>query len=234
MRALHFYDQLGLLKPRRRAPNGYRLYDNGDLARLEQIIVLKFLGLPLKKIHDFLRDESSLTEQLECQHKALAEKRRQLDQTIQAIQAAKQSLAPDREPDWNLFKQIIKEVEMQNDTDWTQKYYSADAKKKIEARKTLWSPELQAQVSQQWTELFADIEAALGEDPFSPTAQALAARWKKLVSGFTGGDPEIQKGLNAMYADQQNWPATAQQWRIRPEIQAFVRNAMAGSSGLSD
>ena len=47
---------------------------------------------------------------------------------------------------------------------------------------------------------FADIEASLGEILLQK-AQALAARWKELVAGFTGGDPGIQKGLNAMYAD---------------------------------
>jgi MerR family transcriptional regulator, thiopeptide resistance regulator len=62
----------------------------------------------------------------------------------------------------------------------------------------LWSPELQERVTKEWTELYADVEACLGEDPASPKAQALTARWKNLVEQFTGGDLEIQKGLNAM------------------------------------
>ena len=50
IRTLHHYDRLGLLKPSRRTEAGYRLYSESDLVRLEQIIVLKFLGLPLKRI----------------------------------------------------------------------------------------------------------------------------------------------------------------------------------------
>lgn len=116
---------------------------------------------------------------------------------------------------------------MQNDTDWTKKYYSQEAQAKVEARKHLWSPELQAQVGKQWADLFADIESALGEDPAGQKAQALAARWKELVAAFTGGDPEIQKGLNAMYADQANWPeGPKQNWQVRPEIQEFISKAM--------
>ena len=78
-------------------------------------------------------------------------------------------------------------------------------------------------------ELVADVEAALSrkEDPAGAAAQALAARWKDLLAGFTGGDPEIQRGLNKMWADQQHWPdGPAKSFRIRPEVQDFIMTAM--------
>ena len=79
----------------------------------------------------------------------------------------------------------------------------------------------------------ADVEAALGEDPAGPEAQALAARWRTLVEGFTGGDPGIQKGLNKMWADKTNWPAQTQaaQFQIRPEVQTFITRAMQATKG---
>lgn len=232
VRALHHYDRLGLLKPAHRSESGYRLYSDRDLPRLEQIVVLRFLGLPLKQIRDLLKDKSNLRHKLRRQQQVLVEKRSQLDKAIQVIRDAERSLRLKRKPDWKVFKQILKEIEMQNDTDWTEKYYSTEAKAKIEKRKALWSPELQGQVSKDWAELFADIEASLGERPSSPKAQALTVRWKKLVHGFTGGDPEIQKGLNALYADQSNWPEERKKnWQIRPEIQTFIRNAMKVQGG---
>lgn len=227
VRALHHYDQLGLLKPGRRTESGYRLYSDRDLARLEQIVVLKFLGLPLKEIRQFLKGESGLRETLRRQQKVLAEKRRQLDTAIHAIRKAEKALDSPEGPDYMLFQEIIKEFEMQNDTEWSKQYYSPEAQVKVEERKALWSPELQAKVSQQWSELLADVEAALGEDPAGPKAQALAARWRKLLEGFTGGDPEIQKGLNQMWADQANWPEPQRSaYKIKPEVQDFIMKAM--------
>jgi hypothetical protein len=41
VRALHHYDRLGLLKPRR-TPAGYRAYSTRDLEGLEQIVALKW------------------------------------------------------------------------------------------------------------------------------------------------------------------------------------------------
>jgi len=199
VRALHHYDRLGLLKPHRRTEGGYRLYIDRDLGRLEQIVVLKFLGLPLKQIRRLLEEVSGLPDTLRRQQQVLAEKRSQIDQAIQAIGAAEESLRSTLEPDWTVFKKIIREIEMQNDTEWSQKYYSPEARAKVEERKKLWSPELQAQVTKDWAELLADVEAALNEDPASPKAQGLAARWRKLLAGFTGGDADIQKGLNTMW-----------------------------------
>jgi MerR family transcriptional regulator, thiopeptide resistance regulator len=226
VRALHHYDRVGLLKPGRRTEAGYRLYSERDLARLEQIVLLKFLGLSLKQIGALLSDDSDLLDTLRRQRVALSAKRRQLDQAIQAIRETEQALAGCSQPDWKVFIKIIKEIEMQNDTEWMMKYYSNEAKSKLEERKNLWSPDLQARVSQQWSELFADIEVSLDEDPAGPKAQALLTRWRNLVVEFTGGDPTIQGGLNKMYADQDNWPQTQKRsFAIRPEIQDFIRRA---------
>jgi DNA-binding transcriptional MerR regulator len=227
VRALHHYDRLGLLKPSGRSGAGYRLYRDCDLARLEQIVVLKFLGLPLAQIGRLLKRQSSLVETLRRQQTVLFEKRKHLDAAIDAIRQAERSVVGSREPDWTLFTHIVREIEMQNNTEWSKKYYSPDAQAKVEERKHLWSPELQERVTKEWHALLADIEAALGEDPASPKAQALAVRWRTLVEGFTGGDPEIQKGLNKMWVDKENWPKQERErFTIKPEIQTFIMKAM--------
>lgn len=52
-KALRQYDRLRLLKPSRTVA-GYRVYAESDVHRLEQIVALKFLGLPLKQIKRLL------------------------------------------------------------------------------------------------------------------------------------------------------------------------------------
>jgi MerR family transcriptional regulator, thiopeptide resistance regulator len=230
VRALHHYDRLGLLKPTTRTGSSYRLYSDSDLARLEQIVVLKFLGMPLREIRELLKDQSSLEDALCRQQIVLREKRRHLEQALNAISKAEKSLQSEGSPDWKLFKRVIQEIEMQNTTDWSKRYYSDDAQAKIEERKKAWNPELQEQVTKDWNSLFADIEASLEEDPASAKAQELAGRWKNLLKGFTGGDPEIQKGLNAMYGDRENWPAEQRErYSIKPEIWGFIQKAFTAA-----
>ena len=90
---------------------------------------------------------------------------------------------------------------------------------------------MQAEVSRAWSELFRDVEAALDEDPRSEKAQALAARWRKLVEGFTGGDGEISQGLGRAWADRGNWPANMQEQTapfVNPKVWEFIRKASQG------
>jgi len=67
IRTLHYYDKIGLLKPSDRLPNGYRVYSEKDLHKLEKIIVLKFFGFTLARIKQLLSNESATLEQLETQ-----------------------------------------------------------------------------------------------------------------------------------------------------------------------
>ena len=49
-RMLRYYEQVGLIRSRRRAGYAYRVYDQNNLARLRQIIVLRKLRVPVKQI----------------------------------------------------------------------------------------------------------------------------------------------------------------------------------------
>ena len=70
VRALHHYDRLGLLRPKR-TRNGYRAYNEQDLVRLEQIVALKFVGLPLRRIKALLdRDELDFAGALRMQRQS--------------------------------------------------------------------------------------------------------------------------------------------------------------------
>ena len=85
VRALHHYDRVGLLKPLTRTDAGYRLYSERDLVRLEQIVLLKFLGFSLRQIGELLADDSDILATLQRQCAALGAKRSRLGRAIQVI-----------------------------------------------------------------------------------------------------------------------------------------------------
>src|SRR5579859_5789450 len=229
VRTLHHYDRLGLLKPSGRTEAGYRLYGEGDFARLQQIVTLKFIGLPLRQIKDLLDgSDLDLAATLRLQRRLLQEKRVQLEAAIQAIEEAERSLKSSRAPDLAALKKIIEVMERQNAMEWTKKYYSEEAQAKIAERARTWTPELQAKVEQDWKTLIADVEAAIAAkaDPAGTKALALARRWSELLRGFTGGDPEVQEGLNKLYSDPGGWPASFKKpWS--DDVEAFIKKAMA-------
>lgn len=50
VRALHHYDEIGLVRPSQRTAAGYRLYGDADVLRLHQVLLLREVGLPLEEI----------------------------------------------------------------------------------------------------------------------------------------------------------------------------------------
>ena len=208
VRTLHHYDRLGLLKPSRYTEAGYRLYDERDFARLQQIVMLKFIGLSLKEIKELLNSrELDLQMTLRLQREIVEAKRRHLDTVIQAIEHAERAMASSTEPDWETFKRIVEVINMQNDMEWMKKYYTEEQLAELAERGT---PEVLERGQRDWAELIKEVEAAVAEglDPKSDKAQALAARWANLIEAFTGGNPAIRESLTKLYADQANWPST--------------------------
>lgn len=56
VRTLHHYDEIGLLSPSGRSGAGYRLYNQEDLLRLQEILVWRQLGFRLPEIQRLLDD----------------------------------------------------------------------------------------------------------------------------------------------------------------------------------
>jgi DNA-binding transcriptional MerR regulator len=230
VRTLHHYDRLGLLRARR-TESGYRVYRESDLERLEQIVALKFVGLPLKRIKTLLdRDNLDLAEALPRQRLVLEAKRKLIDRAIHAIQDAERTLATGKRPDAAILKKIIEVIEMQDNVKWSEQYYSEEALAKLKARK--WTPEMQAESTRKWNELFREVEGALDEDPAGPKAQALAGRWGALIQEFTGGDPEVSKGLNNVWKNPSGLPAETQENMkpyMNPKVHEFIQKAFAAA-----
>src|SRR5438876_9492054 len=151
VRALHHYDGLGRLKPSRYSQAGYRLYRESDVARLEQIVALKFIGFSLKEIKNILsRNSIDLATALRQQREALTEKTNRLELAIQAIERAEYVIGTSHEPGWEMFVKIIEVINMQQDMSWTKKYYSEDAQREIEKRAPTIPREVIEQGQRDW------------------------------------------------------------------------------------
>jgi MerR family transcriptional regulator, thiopeptide resistance regulator len=60
VRALHHWDELGLLVPAERSAAGYRLYGDAEVERLYRIVALRSLGLDLSRVAEALGEDRDL------------------------------------------------------------------------------------------------------------------------------------------------------------------------------
>lgn len=86
VRALHYYDEIGLLKPTAKSAAGYRLYDDKALEILQQILFFRELDFPLKEIKDMLGKSSLETDRvLQMQRGLLVAKKERLERLVAHI-----------------------------------------------------------------------------------------------------------------------------------------------------
>ena len=59
-RMLCYYEEIGLIKSSRREDYAYRVYDADTIKRLQQIIILRKLQIPMKQIKDILKNQDAV------------------------------------------------------------------------------------------------------------------------------------------------------------------------------
>ena len=175
VRALQHYDRLGLLTPPRQA--GARVYSESDLQALVQIVALKSVGVPLKRI-GLLRSHgpTALVETLGTQRRALERRQPVIDRVIFAVRRIEAVLNSGEEADPTVLRPLMDALR------------NGDAEQPpVEpARRQMpgWD-----RLKPEWEALLASIEAAPAADPNDPALQDLAGRWEALMALSTDGAP---------------------------------------------
>jgi DNA-binding transcriptional MerR regulator len=177
VRALQHYDRMGLLTPAR-SQAGSRVYLETDLQALVQIVALKSVGIPLRKIGALRANgPSALVETLGTQRRALERKQPVLDRVIFAVRNIEAVLNRGEEADPAVLRPLMDAL--RNGHGAQQVPEDADVR-----RRPSWTD-----LKREWQVLLTDIENAPSADPTSPDMQALAARWERLMSLSTDGVP---------------------------------------------
>jgi DNA-binding transcriptional MerR regulator len=104
-RTLRYYDEISLLRPARIGANGYRYYEEAEMLRLQQILLLRDLGLDLATIGAVVDAEHDPIEALRRHHRRLLEERGRLDRLATTVAATIKHLEEGTDmPAENLFK----------------------------------------------------------------------------------------------------------------------------------
>ena len=87
IRTFQYYDEIGLLKPSELTAAGYRMYDDNTLQTLQQILLFKELGFPLKEIKEILeKPDFDRIAAFKKQKELFLLKRARLDRLIQLLE----------------------------------------------------------------------------------------------------------------------------------------------------
>ena len=224
VRALHHYDQIGLLSPSLRTPSGHRLYQQADIARLQQIQSLRLMGIPLEEVKQLLDGAAisprevidlhlaRLHEQIALQNR-LAERLRALATHLDTVEKAS-------------IDDLCHIIQV---TTAMEKYFTTEQLEVLRERRTSIDDAHMQEVREEWNVIIPKVRKAIADnvDPGSPEILAIARRWKALVEEFTGGDPKIANAVRTMY--EHEGPMLQQQLGEvpTPDMFAYMGRAFA-------
>lgn len=142
VRALHHYDKLGLLKPSIRLPNGYRLYAETDLLRLQQILALKYFGFELSEVQALLDKEPDALKHFCAQRQTIRNQIMQLENADQTLSGIIDMLERNGSIQWKQIIQLIGDYRMTTET------------------KMIWGPDLDATKQLEYQQYLVDTGLA--------------------------------------------------------------------------
>lgn len=109
-KTVRYYDEKNILKPSLVTESGARYYTEKDLAKLQQILLLKYLGFSLSDIKEMQVDDADkhfIINSLNIQLKLVEDRIEQLQLVAGTIREATEDMQADREVDWSKLFELI-------------------------------------------------------------------------------------------------------------------------------
>jgi DNA-binding transcriptional MerR regulator len=213
VRALHHYDDIGLLTPSARSDAGYRLYNQTDIARLHRIQALRRFGLSLADIGAYLtRPDLPLATVVGQQIDMLTRQIEQAGALRVRLSRLQDQLAQGQEPDLADWLTTLEHMTVYDN------YFTQDELKQL----PLYN---QGEAGRdEWRALIASVSKlmASGTPSSDPQAQALAKQWMTMIARDTAANPVLFAKLNSMYEQES---AVQAQTGITPAMMKFIIDA---------
>lgn len=192
VQTLHHYDRINLLAPSVRLPNGYRLYSEKDLLKLQQIIALKFFGFELAQIKTLLDSEVNMIDHFADQSQCLEAKAKTLLEASQTLNKIINDCSRDKSIPWETIIKLIEVYRMtqQLEKTWAGKVFNSEELKQYasfeqELKARFTENELNT-LTQQWSELMEEVNKNLKKDPTSDFGIAMGKRCMDWVNKVYG------------------------------------------------
>ncbi|WP_210493709.1 TipAS antibiotic-recognition domain-containing protein [Patulibacter sp. SYSU D01012] len=227
-RTLRHYDAIGLLRPARVGTGGLRHYGWDELLRLQQILLLRRLGLPLDRVASVLDGQTDRVLALRRHADELRAERERLDvlartvaRTIAQIEGGDAMSAEEMFEGFAARRAEMEDALAQRHGDGVREHFRT-----AERRTEGWTADDYAAVQREWEGIhrrLADLMAA-GVRPDAPEVLAVVDEHHRSVARFWTPNRESYRGLADLYAEHPEFRERLE--AVAPGLVAFLAAAM--------
>ena len=212
VRALHHYDEIGLLRPSGRSGAGYRLYSELDLERLQQVLFFRALELPLEEIHRIMTDpQFDVAAALRMQRQMLSEKAVRLGALVEKVDAAIARLEGGRAMNEHEMKQMFYGFDSAAyEAEAERRWGDTEAYKESKRRARGYTKQDWQQIKDEGTRIFARMAAVMGAgEPADGVAAMDVAEEHRLYIDrwFYSCSREFHARLGQLYVQDERFTA---------------------------
>jgi len=223
-RTLHYYDEIALLVPADTGENGYRIYNEESLLRLQQILLFRELGLELSQIRQILDNpDFDPISALQTHRQTLQSRIKRLQTLIHTVDVTILHLTGEvTMSEHTLFEGFDEEQQKEYEKEAIERWGDT-AKESIR----LWdsySDKRKQQILQEGSQIYTTIAEKMELGAESPEIQSLLHRWHQHLRYFYEPTVEILAGLGQAYHDHPDFNATFT--KIHPDLPAFLKEAV--------
>ncbi len=224
-RTLHYYDEIGLLKPSQVGNNGYRYYGEEALLRLQQIMLYRELDMPLENIKEIMgRRDFDVLHALERHRGELHRRIARMEQLINTVDHTINHLKGKTEMSQKqYFEGFSEEQQAEYEKEVMQKYDPATVKASIKKWKS-YTPAEKQRIGEEGNALYEEILRSMPNGAASPEAQAGVERWRRHLEFFWTPNDDQLLGLADLYNDDPRFKANFD--KIDPGLAEFLREAV--------
>lgn len=236
VRTLHHYDEIGLLSPSGRTMSGYRLYEAGDLERLQRILCYRELGFPLTEIATIIDDpQVDPLEHLRRQHRMLTERVDRLGRIVATVEKAMEA----REMGINLEPHELVEVfgehnPAQYAAEAEERWGDTDAFRESQRRTSTYTKDDWIRMREEASEIEGRLADAMhaGLPPDSAAAMEAAEAHRQHISRwFYDCSREMHRALGEMYVADERF--TAHYEAVAAGLGPYVRDTIVANADRS-
>lgn len=222
IRTLHYYDEIGLLKPTSYGENGYRYYDEQAVLRLQQILFFRELDFSLDDVKDILdQPEFDVLHALREHRKALQQKVTRLNRLINTVDNTISHLKGELEMSQKSFFEGFDEKKYEQQA--RQRYGDAEVKESTD-RWNRYTPDQKAKIKAESEAIYRDILANMSKGYDSSQVQQAIARWHQHLWYFYEPSYDRLMGLAQLYTEHPDFMATYQ--KMHPDMPRFFYDAI--------
>jgi MerR family transcriptional regulator, thiopeptide resistance regulator len=224
-RTLHYYDQIGLLKPSRVGENGYRYYGEEAMLRLQQILLYRELELPLDEIKTIMVSrEFDTLGALENHREELRKRIHQMERLIKTVDKTILHLKGKHSMSEKQFFEGFSEEQQAEYEKEAMQMYDPETVRASKARWRSYSAAEKQRIGEEGNAAYAALLESMPKGPGSPEAQAGVELWRKHMEYFWVPNDEQLLGLTELYNEDPRFKKNYD--RIDPQLADFIREAV--------